>query len=123
MSRKLERRKFGRRQSSINAWIIVRGRPRLSCRIANLAPTGALLELAAPPWLPFRFELVIDTIDTPIACEFRHKTENGIGVHFCDLAIEPGNDLAPALLPSDTWAGRAVNGGVAGNAKGTARSK
>lgn len=123
MPPKLERRQFGRRVSSTRGWIVVKGRPKLGCHIANISPKGALLELTAPPWLPFLFELVLEDSGTPIACEFRHKTDNGIGVHFCKLDADHLEKSKLSLLPSDMWTGRKVTANTSGKTDSPERPK
>jgi hypothetical protein len=43
-----ERRQFGRRKTSLHAWIGVQGRPKLSCTVLDLSVGGALLQLEKP---------------------------------------------------------------------------
>lgn len=83
MQAKLERRKFGRRQTYQPAWLLVTGRPRTPCQVRNYSPKGAFIEIDAPSWLPFRFQLRIEGVPEPVTCEIRHVTKGGIGVNFC----------------------------------------
>lgn len=81
----MERRQFGRRQTMSVGWIKIPGRPKMACRILNQSPNGALLELRVPSWLPFQFELLIESDRSVHTCEIRHSRPDGIGVFFLDL--------------------------------------
>lgn len=103
----MERRQFGRRSTSINAWILAPGRPRLSCLVRNLSPKGAFLELNAPEWLPFRFELRIDGDGKRFVCELRHALSGGVGVTFCEEDQKrTGPQDRPAAAEVEQWTGQ-----------------
>ena len=74
-------------------WIVVAGRRELPCRIINLTPKGAFLEMQPPAWLPFSFELLRDGDPAAVRCEIRHVMPNGIGVRFVPGADQTESDL------------------------------
>jgi hypothetical protein len=78
----MERRQFGRRNTSKAGWLLIPGRPRISCKIKNVSPKGALIELEVPSWLPFRFELLVEPENEVQVCEIRHVLSGAIGVQF-----------------------------------------
>ena len=101
-----ERRQFGRRTTYTMAWIIVQGRPRLSCRIANISPKGAMLEFAVPKWLPFSFKLMIEGRSELVDCEIRHVGQHGIGVNFCELQSDHETPISvPNVEQQLQWIG------------------
>jgi hypothetical protein len=89
MELKMERRQFGRRQSTSTAWIKIPGRPRLACRVRDQTSKGALLELTVPAWLPFQFELLIEADHSLHQCEIRHSRPDRLGVFFLDFGHTP----------------------------------
>lgn len=103
MAKQLERREFGRRQSGSTGWIRIPGRPKLSCRIVNETPKGALLELQVPSWLPFQFELVVEADKVVHTCEIRHSRPDRLGVYY----INPVDQQPCTGVPTD--ARRTVN--------------
>ena len=87
----VERRQFGRRNTNMNGWIKISGRPKLPCVIRNLTPKGALLEMEVPSWLPFQFELALEPANERLTCQVRHVLSGAIGVMFCDFETQrPG---------------------------------
>ena len=81
-----ERRQFGRRSAVWHAWVERDGAQRLACVVRNVSAQGALLELAAPTWLPPYFDLVLELDQIRLTCEVRHKGIHGVGVMFKDPA-------------------------------------
>ena len=84
----MERRQFGRRETMSGGWIKIPGRPRLACKIMNLTPKGALLDLQVPSWLPFRFELLIESDRSLHTCEIKHARPDKLGVYFLDFGTQ-----------------------------------
>lgn len=97
-----ERRQFGRRQTALHAWIRIPGRPPLACVVRNISVNGALLELDVPEWMPYAFQLVIDSGRFEVDCELRHKGTSACGVMFVHEAAE--QQPVPRHVPLDTWA-------------------
>jgi hypothetical protein len=83
MPTRQDRSQFGRRQTHLQAWLLVSGRSRIPCQIRNYSQKGAFIEIEVPSWLPFRFQLRIEGISDVLTCEIRHVTSHGIGVNFC----------------------------------------
>lgn len=106
MAHKAERRQFGRRVETIQSWILIPGRPRISCRVRNYSPIGALLELEPPDWLPFRFALKIDGHAQSVPCEVRHRTPHGVGVRFAKEVQDIRWVAQPEFTLNDQWSGR-----------------
>ncbi len=107
-----EQRQFGRRQTNLHAWISVPGRPRLPCTVKNLSIGGALLELDAPAWLPYNFQLTIEATRFVTMCEVRHNSATAIGVRFMAAVEYAVVDRQRAsdnrsLQDSDAWMGDA----------------
>ena len=86
-------RQFGRRQTNLQGWISVAGRPRLSCIVRDISVGGALLEFEKPSWMPYNFKLTIDATRFVTWCEVRHHRANAVGVRFIEAmatsAVEP----------------------------------
>lgn len=87
-----ERRQFGRRQTYLHGWISVPGRPKLSCIVRDISVAGAKLELQAPSWLPFTFQLTIDASRFATMCEIRHQGPASIGVRFIEAVAQSDAD-------------------------------
>ncbi len=98
MKSSIERRRFGRRPTRAQAWIMLPGRQRLSCRVGNISEFGAFLELEPPKWLPAQFRVQLEGEATVRNCEIRHVTESGIGVEFRAASLEPGADRSEEQL-------------------------
>jgi hypothetical protein len=75
-----ERREFGRRQSVREGFVRVPLRAPLPCRLVDVSPKGALLEI--PQWdhIPQKFKLTIGNYETE--CDVKHREKARIGVHF-----------------------------------------
>ena len=82
-----ERRQFGRRRANLHAFIVVESKPRIACRVRNIADEGALLEVEARAPLPPYFKLVVEADKFEADCEIRHQTDHGIGVYFQKVRI------------------------------------
>lgn len=111
MARQVERREFGRRQAGSTGWIRIPGRPKLSCRIVNETPKGALLELQVPAWLPFQFELVVDADKVVHTCEIRHSRPDRLGVYYINPVEQPAQGTKPidarrTVNDMDAWMGQ-----------------
>lgn len=97
-----ERRQFGRRETSLHAWIKVPGRPALPCIVKNLSVGGALLQCERPRTLPYTFELIIDAANIQLVCETRHTTDTTIGVMFNHTdAVQPAKTNGPPRPAAD----------------------
>jgi PilZ domain len=106
----IEKRQFGRRQTSLHAWISVAGRPRLPCVVKDISVGGALIEFEKPSWLPFNFQLTIEATRFTTWCEVRHQGPNNCGVRFMTAIEAAALDLrGPAdgrlVNDKDAWAG------------------
>jgi hypothetical protein len=119
----MERRQFGRRNTNLNGWVRISGRPKLPCVIRNLTPKGALLEMEVPTWLPFQFELALEPGSEKLTCQVRHVLNGAIGVMFCDFEVQrpvrheievDGHSVA-----WDQWMG--ANSGLHGRSNGRLR--
>ncbi len=101
-----ERRQFGRRTTNAKAWIIVPGRPRLNCRIANISVKGAMLEFTPPAWLPFNFTVLIEGSAESMPCQIRHVVPHGVGVNFSQsLSEHQVSVCAPTIEQFQRWTG------------------
>ncbi|MGD9783384.1 MAG: PilZ domain-containing protein [Hyphomicrobiaceae bacterium] len=105
----MERRQFGRRRTALHAWIKVAGRPPLACVVRDLSVNGALLEMEAPHWLPYRFELDIETSGFRTDCEIRHQSPYGVGVMFVERSADSDVYERRYLVEEDVWAGTAAS--------------
>ncbi len=103
MLRRVERRAFGRRKTSLRAKAMMPGRAVVYCVIRNLSETGALLDFGDDHVrLPYRFELEIEGFGLKLNCEPRHDTDAGTGVRFLsgdvsEILLEL--DSTPAMSP------------------------
>jgi hypothetical protein len=75
-----ERREFGRRSAQLDGYVKVPLRAPLPCRLVNMSPKGALLDVAMYDHIPSRFKLMIGNYETE--CEVKHRERSRIGVHF-----------------------------------------
>lgn len=113
-----ERRLFGRRTSNAMAWIIVPGRPRLNCRIANISVKGAMLEFIPPAWLPFNFTVLIEGSAESIPCQIRHMVPHGVGVNFSQhLSEHQIPACAPTIEQFQQWTGKKTGAKRAASAR------
>ncbi len=105
-----DRRQFGRRQTSLHAWISVPGRPRLPCIVKDISIGGALLQFERPSWLPFTFQLTIESTRFTTMCEVRHQATTTTGVRFMASVSASDADRLGAssnrsLSDPDAWMG------------------
>lgn len=82
-----ERRRFGRRDTSISATVSVRGRPSLPCTILNFSETGALLEFREPSPTAHMFRLIVGNTGIEILCQVRHRAPRTLGIAFVGGAV------------------------------------
>jgi hypothetical protein len=54
------------------------------CKVRNLSPGGALLEMPSLLGIPSHFELILDSAATRRPCTVRWHTDRLMGVHFDD---------------------------------------
>jgi len=110
-----DRRQFGRRQSSIIAWVRVRGRPRIPCRNVNVSELGALIEFETIEALPKVFLLSVDGGEE-VCCEARHSKGYRVGVEFVSAEADENDKRAPRPVDREVasaWVsgkGRVVHG-------------
>lgn len=82
-----ERREFGRRPSRTDAYVVVDGRPAVSCVLLNISDTGAFLQVSDSFSPPAVFHLVLPNNRIDVSCQVRHRTQEGIGVKFIGGSI------------------------------------
>ncbi|MEZ5849793.1 MAG: PilZ domain-containing protein [Hyphomicrobiaceae bacterium] len=78
----IERRSFGRRESSVKAVVLVPGRAPVHCIVRDFSEMGAGIELLEAIKLPLTFKLRIDAKDVEAICEVRHQRGQNVGVQF-----------------------------------------
>jgi hypothetical protein len=91
-----ELRQFGRRATCVHGWIRVAHRPKITCVVRNLSEQGALIEVEDPSALPFRFTLIVETINLEKECEVRHTGQHSVGVYFGSTPAAPAH---PSVTP------------------------
>lgn len=89
--RYVERRKFGRRECSVEALVVYRDCITYSCVIRNVSARGAVIELEPGVEVPNEFELRLVSTGTQGICIVRHRTDGRVGVQFVSRAL--GHDL------------------------------
>jgi hypothetical protein len=105
-----EQRQFGRRKTTLHAWISVPGRPRLNCTVLDISIGGALIGLEKPSWLPYNFLVTIEATKFQSWCEVRHQRADAVGVRFLS-AIEAapfdsrGTQEGRTTSDNDLWTG------------------
>ena len=101
-----ERRQFGRRKTSLHAWISIEGRPKIACVVRNVSEGGALLEFPVPKAMPYRFQLIVDCEGFEAWCEIRHSGDTWAGVQFVrvDKTARPISHWQ--VEAEDAWAGQ-----------------
>jgi len=100
-----DRRRFGRRDSSIPAVIIVRGQRPQACTILNYSLTGALVEVRDGAAMAQMIRLVVETQGIDLVCQVRHRSARIIGLTFVGGTIERFNDkFKPQPLSEPTRA-------------------
>ena len=75
-----ERRQFGRRRVAVEGMIELPLRPLLPCRVLDISPIGAQLEVDGLAWLPSKFRLI--TGRNCYECAVRHRDCSIVGVVF-----------------------------------------
>ena len=75
-----ERRQFGRRKVAAEGMIELPLRPLLPCRVVDISPVGAQLEVDGLAWLPSKFRLI--TGRARYECAVRHRDGSIVGVVF-----------------------------------------
>lgn len=100
------RRNVDRVATNFPGRVIIPGRHPLTCQVKDMSENGALLEFRAAIWLPPRFHLSIDAMDTEAYCELRHQRSNRVGVTFVRVTVkkasEPATD-ANVRRTADHW--------------------
>ncbi len=79
-------RRLQRRMRTLKTGKIVfnRGNSVFDCRVRNLSPTGALVEVQSMLGIPQQFEIVMDDGATRRACSVLWRNERMLGVRFND---------------------------------------
>lgn len=77
-----ERRKALRHRTLKGGSISLNGAARIDCRVRNLSPGGAMLEVASPLGIPDDFVLVIDNDHVQQPCHVVWRTVARLGVEF-----------------------------------------
>lgn len=101
----LERRQFGRRTTSMHGVALIPGRPETRCLLRDISRSGARLEFPGAIWVPFRFELVVESHGVRVWCEVRHQFRTVVGVMF--VTEKPGEQAI--VMAFDTKADRGPN--------------
>lgn len=86
-----DRRRFGRRDSSLAAALVLRGQRPQPCTIINYSASGALVEVREATISAQMVRLVIDSHGIDLVCQVRHKSQSLIGVTFVGGSIERFN--------------------------------
>lgn len=81
-----ERRKIARHRTLKAGSISFNRAAGIDCRIRNLSPAGACLEVASQVGIPENFELVIEHDHFRSACHVIWRTATRLGVEFRDAA-------------------------------------
>lgn len=92
----IERRKFGRKDTSIEALAQAPGRPAVRCMIRNISQMGALVEFAAPFTCRTGFRLYVEGNRLDAQCQIRRQDGGAFGVEFVSIAT---HNLVPT--PAD----------------------
>lgn len=85
-----ERREFGRRNTALEGVVKVPLRAPLPCRLVNMSPKGAMLDVPMYEHIPSKFRLIIGNYETE--CEVKHREKARIGVHFATPCKFDPND-------------------------------
>ena len=83
-----ERRQHQRRDVDFAGSIRFPDGTARACRVKNISPMGALLDLGAKPELPATFRLIISSEMFSADCELRHETGHQAGVLFTSSRAE-----------------------------------
>lgn len=87
-----DRRRFGRRDSSVPAVLVVRGQRPQPCTILNYSLTGALVEVRDGAVTAQMIRLVVEAQGIDLVCQVRHRSASIIGVTFVGGTIERFNE-------------------------------
>lgn len=68
-----EMRVYARRQATRGARLRLRDGSFMPCKLVNVSPGGALIDVADGEELPEEFNLIIASADFEAACEVRHR--------------------------------------------------
>jgi hypothetical protein len=89
-----ERRRFGRKETNIEAQVLVPGRAGVRCVIRNISQMGALLDFGAPFSWRGNFRLIVDGNRLDAQCQIRRQDGTSYGVEFVSIAV---HELAPPV--------------------------
>ena len=81
-----ERRKVQRRRTLKGGTIAFNRAAGIDCRVRNLSPLGACLEVETPVGIPDEFVLVIESDHIKQSCQVIWRTGSRLGVQFRDVA-------------------------------------
>ena len=99
----IERRRFPRLPTGLEAKVTVPLRPRLAATVTDISSHGALVEIDRHEYLPSHFILTIGNFSTK--CHVRHRAGRKIGVEF-ETLYDWSHDAAPmfaaVLAPGQT---------------------
>lgn len=91
-----ERRKFGRKETNVDALAVAPGRCAVRCTIKNISRMGALLEFAVPFTCRSNFRLYVEGNKLDAQCQIRRQDGTAVGVEFVAIAVHgmipPQND-------------------------------
>ena len=83
-----ERRTFQRIDVDYRAIVRLPDGNSFPCRVKNISPMGALIEFPEARILPSIFRLTVPEAVFSAECEFRHQTDNCVGVLFTTGRME-----------------------------------
>jgi hypothetical protein len=90
----VERRKVPRHRTLKSGLIAFNRAGTIACRVRNLSPIGACLEVAGPAGIPDEFVLLIQHDQLRQTCRVIWRKPTQIGVEF--MASGPGKDMPAA---------------------------
>lgn len=99
----LQRRQFGRRETSRAAYAMLPGGSAVACTVSNLSQAGALVEFAGAAVPTRSFRLSIEDAPYTMVCDIRHQGPTSVGVRFLNLT--DGVRLMAHLYPGQTVLG------------------
>lgn len=117
-----ERREFGRRSIIVHGWLVLDKGVRVPCTVLNLSVAGAMVDMAEPRTLPFRFTLSVPSHGIEEICEIKHHVGKRIGLRFAEpgAASAGPEPAARRALPNEVlkeWKGAEVAGLDGGKAR------
>jgi hypothetical protein len=77
-----ERRRNQRHRTLKAGSIALQGAARIDCRVRNLSPAGAMLDVTSPIGIPDDFVLVIEHDHVQKSCHVIWRTPTRLGVEF-----------------------------------------